>query len=348
MRRKTGTSIKLALLSLLLVAGAALAQDSQYRIRAKVDLVVVPVTVKGSGDKLITGLKKEDFIMLEDGKRQDISSFSVDPVPLSAVVVVDTGVGFDALSRIQNTFPALAGAFSAFDEVAVYRFDKFVTKLLDFSKEPEKIDTALKTMREIKPDANAALAINAPGPFSIPGPVINGFPVLPPAQASAPPTQTGILVTPVPRPSKVLHDAMYEAATELSKREQNRRKIVLVISDGVVSGSEHSFDDASKALLSIGAEVYAVGVSQPFPYNKVSVLDDYAKTTGGDVFFVGSKAHMERSFMAATEEARNQYVLGYMSNNEIQGAGPVFRLITVQIADRDLRTLHRKGYYQYP
>jgi VWFA-related protein len=308
----------------------------------------VPVTVKGTGDQLVTGLKKEDFILLEDGKRQDISSFSVDPVPLSAVVVVDTGVSADALSRIQNTFPALSGAFSAFDEVEVYRFDKFVTKVLDFSKEPEKIETALKTLREIKPDPNAALAINAPGPFSIPGPVINGAPVLPPAQASAPPTQTGILVTPVPRPSKVLHDAMYEAATELSKREKNRRKIVLVISDGVVSGSEHSFDDASNALLSIGAEVYAIGVSQPFPFKNVSVLDDYAKTTGGDVYFVGSKAHMERAFMRATETARNQYVLGYMSNNEIHGAGPVFRLITVQIAGKDLTTLHRKGYYQYP
>jgi VWFA-related protein len=348
MRRKIRTSIKLALLSLLLVAVASLAQDSQYKIRAKVDLVVVPVTVKGSGDKLVSGLKKDDFVVLEDGKRQDISSFSVDPVPLSAVVVVDTGVSFDALSRVQNTFSALAGAFSAFDEVEVYRFDKFVTKLLDFSDNPEKIETALKTIREIKPDANAALAINAPGPFSIPGPVINGYPVLPPAQASAPPTQTGILVTPNSQPSKVLHDAMYEAATELGKREKTRRKIVLVISDGVVSGSEHSFDEASKALLSIGAEVYAVGVSQPFPFKKVSVLDDYAKNTGGDVFFVGSKAHMERAFMVATEEARNQYVLGYISNNEIQGAGPVFRIITVQIPDKDLHTLHRKGYYQYP
>ena len=55
---KTGTFIKLGLLALL-VSAAALGQDtqdSQYKIRAKVDLVVVPVTVKGAGDKHVMGL----------------------------------------------------------------------------------------------------------------------------------------------------------------------------------------------------------------------------------------------------------------------------------------------------
>jgi VWFA-related protein len=348
MRREVRIFIKLALLALLLFAVAALAQDSQYKIRAKVDLVVVPVTVKGSGDKLITGLKKEDFILYEDGRKQDITDFNVDPVPLSVAVVVDTGVSFDALNRIQETFSAMVGAFSPFDEVSVYRYDKFVVKLLDFCQEPDRVETALKTIREIKPDANAALAVNSPGPFSIPGPVINGAPVVPPAQVGAPPNQTGILVTPMPQVSKVLHDAMFEAAADLAKREKSRRKIVLVVSDGVATGSEHSFDDASRSLLGIGGQVYAIGVSQPFPYNKVSVLDDYAKSTGGDVFFVGSTRHLERAYMMATEEARNQYVLGYISNNEVHGPGPVFRSIGVQVADSSLHTLHRKGYYQWP
>jgi hypothetical protein len=57
---------------------------------------------------------------------------------------------------------------------------------------------------------------------------------------------------------------------------------------------------------------------------------------------------MEESYSTATEEARNQYVLGYISNNEVIGAGPVFRDIQVQVAGRNLKTLHRKGYYQYP
>src|SRR5215813_13950102 len=103
MRRKE-ISNSLVCLPLLLLALVASAQD--YKIRAKVDLVEVPVTVKGSDDKLITGLTKNDFILLEDGRRQAISNFTADPVPLSAAVVVETGLSAGTLSKVQNSFPA--------------------------------------------------------------------------------------------------------------------------------------------------------------------------------------------------------------------------------------------------
>lgn len=343
MRPKVSTLAKFAFIGLALLSVAASAQD--YKIRAKIDLVVVPVTVKSSGDKLVTGLKKDDFIIYEGGVRQTISNFSEDPVPLSAAVIVDTGLGFDALKRVQQTFPALAGAFSEFDEVAVYRYDKFVTKVLDFSKDTERVETAMKTMRDIKPDPTQDTTLDANnllgGPFSIPGPVINGAAVVPPGQL-------GVINTIPPRPSKVLNDAIFEAAGDLATRERNRRRIVLVISDGLVSGNDHTFDQTTQALLEKSVEVYAVGLDQPFPFKKVSVLEDYAKNTGGDVYFVNSLQSIERAYATATEEARNQYVLGYVSSNEVSGAGPIFRDIVVEISGRNLRTIHRKGYYQYP
>ena len=109
-----------------------------------------------------------------------------------------------------------------------------------------------------------------------------------------------------------------------------------------------NLDETKQALLETGIEVYTVGVDQPFPYDKTSVLDEYAKTTGGDSYFVNSIQAIERSYSEATEEVRNQYVLGYISNNEITGPGPVFRDIEIKIAGNNLKSLHRKGYYQYP
>jgi len=322
----------------LLTAVVASAQD--YKIRAKIDLVVVPVTVKGSNEKLVTGLQKEDFVILEDGRRQTISNFSTDPIPLSAAVVIDTGLSAGSLSKIQKTFPALAGAFSEFDEIAVYRYDKFVTKVLDFSQNTERIQTAMNTLRDIKPDA--PLRENpARGPFSIPGPVINGAAVVPPGQV-------GVIVTNPPKASKVLDDAIFAAAADLGSRERNRRKIVLVISDGESTGNDHSFDETTQSLLEKGVEVYAIGLDQPFPYKELSVLQQYAKSTGGDVYFVNSLQNIESSYSSVTEEARNQYILGYVSNNEVVGTGPVFRSIEVEVAGGNLKTRHRKGYYQYP
>src|SRR5581483_12049204 len=98
-----------------------------------------------------------------------------------------------------------------------------------------------------------------------------------------------------------LNDAIYAAAADLAKRERNRRKMVLVISDGLNAGTEHSFDETKKTLLEVGIEVYGVRVDQPFPYSKTTVLDDYAKQTGGDTYFVDSVQSLERSYADATE-----------------------------------------------
>src|SRR5438093_10811375 len=106
MRREARKIRKVVLAAALFLAAVAYAQE--YKIRAKVDLVVVPVTVKGAGDKLIAGLKKEDFVVLEDGHQQTLTNFTMDPVPLSAAVVLDTGLASDSLAKIQKTFPALA------------------------------------------------------------------------------------------------------------------------------------------------------------------------------------------------------------------------------------------------
>jgi VWFA-related protein len=253
---------------------------------------------------------------------------------------VDTGLSPATLSKVQKTFAALAGAFSQYDEVAVYRYDKFVTRVLDFSHDGELIETAMKTLREVQPATVRQTNIFS-GPFSIPGPVINGAAVVPPGQI-------GVITTSAPKKSSVLHDAIFAAAEDLATRERQRRKIVLVITDGDTSGSSRGFDETAQSLLEKNVQVFAVGVDLPTPFSKLSVLGDYAKSTGGDVFFHDGIQHIEQSYASATEEARNQYVLGYVSNNEVLGAGPVFRNIEVDVAGRNLKTIHRKGYYQYP
>ncbi|HEY2380265.1 MAG TPA: VWA domain-containing protein [Terriglobia bacterium] len=342
MRRKARISIKLGFLAVLLFAVAAIAQDdSQFRIRAKIDLVVVPVTVKAPGDRLLGSLRQKDFIIYEDGRRQTISNFTNDPVPLSAAVIVDTGLSADSLTKVQQSFGAMSGAFANQDEVAVYHYDKYVTKDLDFTDNQDTVETAMKKLRELKPDENAGTAPSWRGPFSNPGPIINGAPVLPPSLA-------GPAVNSPVKVDKVLHDAVFTAAADLGKRARSRRKMILLVSDGIAAGDSHSYEDAKNILLERGIQVYAVALDQPFPYSKLSVLEDYAKVTGGDTYFVKSTQHLERSYMDATSEARNQYVIGYISNNGVHGPGPVFREIKVQVAEAKVKTLYRKGYYAFP
>jgi VWFA-related protein len=55
-------------------------QQPQYRVRVTSELVLVNVVVRDKKGNLITDLKKDDFTLLEDGKRQAISTFDFENV----------------------------------------------------------------------------------------------------------------------------------------------------------------------------------------------------------------------------------------------------------------------------
>ena len=55
-------------------------QQPQYRVRVTSELVLVNVVVRDKKGNLVTDLKKDDFTLLEDGKRQAISTFDFENV----------------------------------------------------------------------------------------------------------------------------------------------------------------------------------------------------------------------------------------------------------------------------
>src|SRR5438105_4255621 len=95
----------LARKSIVAVAGALLVSSAlflgqDFQLRTKVNLVVVPTTVRDGNGSPVTGLTQDDFEILEDGKPQTISNFSTDPQPLSAAIVVDTDLSGSELRRL--------------------------------------------------------------------------------------------------------------------------------------------------------------------------------------------------------------------------------------------------------
>src|SRR5438309_550599 len=61
--------------------------DPRAKIRSTVELVVAPVTVKDSKGYLVDDIRKDEFRIFEDGVEQQLSLFSVDAFPLSAMVL---------------------------------------------------------------------------------------------------------------------------------------------------------------------------------------------------------------------------------------------------------------------
>src|SRR5262245_57336608 len=73
-------------------AEAMNARDELYTITVSTNLVLVPVTVKDDSGHLVDGLLPRDFSVFEDGHKQSLRFFTSDPFPLSAAIVLDTGM----------------------------------------------------------------------------------------------------------------------------------------------------------------------------------------------------------------------------------------------------------------
>jgi len=328
-----------------------------YTISVTTNLVLVPVSVKGNDGRLVGGLLPKDFSVLENGKRQQLKFFTSDPFPLSAAVVIDTGMPDIGVKRVQETLSALQGAFSQFDEVAIYTYSSTVGRVADYTGVGKQLTMALNEVKGYTGTNNGPPVTS--GPLGPEGPTINGLPV------GAPP------VTPVytpPKQARVINDAILEAARDLSKRDRARRKIIFVISDGRERGSTASYKDTLKVLLTQNIIVYAVGVDgaalpgydklqkihipnlglnklgfEPIGYG--NILSKYVGATGGGTVYAESaRVDIEQAYARAIGDARNQYTLGYTSKPGIGG----YRQIEVRVRRPDVKVYAKDGYYPLP
>ncbi len=86
------------IIAALMAATAAAGAQSQegFRFRSGVDLVNVTATVTDDDGRFVSGLRREDFTVYEDGKLQDVSHFSNDRVPVSLGLLLDTSGSMSA------------------------------------------------------------------------------------------------------------------------------------------------------------------------------------------------------------------------------------------------------------
>jgi len=327
-----------------------------YQMRTKVDLVVVPTTVRDDKGKLVPGLTQKDFTILEDRIPQTISNFSDDPQPLSAAIVIDTGMGGISMRRLVPLFITLTGGFSEFDEMAAFRFDHFVSQLSDFTNDHEKIEKSFDIVKTIAAKQPPTVPAGAPAPTApkilqlLLGILNSNAGTGGAADPGRPPTETLPTVrSPRVGPSRVLYDALHDTAKALEGRPADRRKIIFIVSDGQVSGTnEHTFDEVTNLLLRDNIELYAVTTDGGAFEGRFGVLGSLARVTGGEEYRGLSTRAMENAFNRITEQARNQYVLGYQSTNEPANGLPVVRAIEVKARDPRLKLTHRRGYTQAP
>jgi VWFA-related protein len=322
-------------------------QQQMYKLVTNVNFVQVPVTVKDRDGRLVDGLLSKDFVVLENGKKQEMTFFTADPFALSVAVVLDLGMPDAAVQKVNQTFPALVGAFSPYDEVAIYTYSSTVSEVSDYNGANQRLTAVLNQMKTERGHNNGVPVMS--GPLAS-GPTVNGMPV------GGPPINP---VSTPPKEAHVLNDAILRAALDLSKRDRTRRKVIFVISDGREMGSRASYSDVLKLLLAQGIQVKAVGLEgAALPlYNKLerlhlpregysNLLPRYTSATGGgNVYTELSRNAIEDAYAQITSEARNQYTLGYTTRAT---ASTAYRNIEVRVGRPGLKIYAKDGYYPVP
>ena len=325
--------------------GQGSGQDELFTVVVNPTFVLVPVTVKNPSGVMVEGLTARDFSVFEDGVEQKVSFFTSDPIALSAAIVIDNSLPQVEMKRVVESLPALVGAFSQYDQVALYTYGNTVNQQLTFGAAEDRL---ARELRRTRPKGKAPM-MAGPGPLNS-GPTINGRP--------ADPAAPSIYNRPPEQESSVLNDAIQRAALDLARLPRNRRKVIFVISDGREEGSRASYSDVLKALLSNESSLYAVAVGgSAIPgygdLNEVhipglshgNILPKYASATGGEVFPEFTRSAIERTYARVTEVARNQYTLGYMAKAT---AASNYRSIEVRVHRGGLRVFAKDGYFPLP
>jgi VWFA-related protein len=127
------------------------AQDPQvFRFRTGVELINVTATVTDSNGRFVSGLRKEDFQLFEDGQEQVITHFNAERVPVSLGLVVDTSGSMEGekwVSARQALNRFLFQLLDRDDEVFLYRFDNQPELVEGWTTDRERIATGLARIR---------------------------------------------------------------------------------------------------------------------------------------------------------------------------------------------------------
>lgn len=325
-----------------------------FTLHVQTNFVEVPFTVEDSKNKLVPGLTWRDVRVYENGLRQQLAIFTTDSWPLSVALVIDQSLTVDNMTKVNNSLGAVQGAFTAYDEIAVFTYNNGPTMQTGFTGAQSARLSAV--LDRSKSSGREALFYDAGGPMGENINLNNGaLSYIDPNTNSTHGTSLSGIQN-VPREVHTLNDAILAAATTLSKAGPGRRRIVYVISDGKEYGSHASLKEVIKYLQTNRIAVYGTLVgNSSLPV--VGFLDDihipmqmrdnilyaYTKATGGNLDGQFRQKGIEESFAKIAEEVRTQYTVGYYTHEPfIDGK---YRTVEVKVMRPNLTVIAKKGYY---
>ncbi len=122
-------------------------QEARPKFRSSVDLVSVTAVVTDRGGRLVTDLRREDFLILDGGEPRSILDFwAQDAAAISVAVLVDASGSMRVGSKMADARDAahqLVSWLRDGDESAVFAFDTQLRELRPFGESVQGLTDAL-------------------------------------------------------------------------------------------------------------------------------------------------------------------------------------------------------------
>lgn len=284
-----------------------------------VEVVSLLAAVKDGKGRLVNSLTKDDFILEEDGVRQDVSYFTRQTdLPITIGLLVDTSVSQQRL--IEDERRAADHFFEAVlrenkDLAFLMSFDSNVELLQDYTDSRKLLARGLEELR-VESSAHGL----HPGPAGSSGAV-----------------------------GTALYDAIYLACDEMFQGQVGRKALV-IISDGNDSGSKMKLNQAIEAAHRADVVIFSIRyfdrgfyVQYGGSFGGSGALRRISRDTGGSLFEVTRRNTLGAVFDRINEEMRNQYSIGYSPKRDLSIPG--FRKIKLRTRHKGLKVQAREGYY---
>lgn len=295
---------------------------------------------KKSG-QIVTGLKKENFIVFENGTPKDITYFSTPEAPITVALVLEYSRLSNRLSGnyfewgINEILRPASYFLSQFvrppdDYVSVTAYDMRPTPLTDFTNDPGRIRQVIDLLLRNFPASSEANLYDALKLTLVGG-----------------------------RGDSVVLENSKERTAEYAGLSglTGRRKAVLLICSGVDTFSKINYDQARKIAQNAGVPIYIIGTGNMFmkrfgdmieptdgPFGSTTPgrltllqaqnsLSTFAKETGGMYFPVTFEGELPKVLNSINGLLRSQYSLGY--NPGDRGDGKRRKLLVKVDVDGD-------------
>lgn len=323
--------------------------DESEVVRVTSNLVVVPVAVTDAGGNAIQGLKKEDFLLEEEGRAQELQAVgTAEEVPLDIVIL------FDISSSVT------AKDFFARQQEAAARFLRLVMKPADRAAVVTIADKPALAQPLAPSETTAAALLKIPAaaratPTAFYDTVSFAAKYL---ADNAPGNHRRVILavtdgddnfsTAVREQTVAEYEAQKKAEAQEATRPVGERAAAR---RDLQSRHQRAVQNVQRAVQGADAVFYSINPGGPsVRLNEISVraqtgMQTVADATGGTAYVPTRNEELDAIFRQVAAELRAQYLLQYLSNNQA-ATGKFLRIKVNTPARPETRIRARQGYFK--